>query len=133
SNDALAITSNDPTAPTKQIQLSGYWQRQSESENEPGLQTIINMMAGYGTNIANQFQNNYQEGATTPTYYGEEVVSPFWNAADATLPVSITHLVSFHSQVDVNNNNTPTRAAFGWYAKSSSPAATNWLFRDALY
>ena len=77
------------------VQLAGYWQLQTENENEPGLQTIVNKLAGYGTVISNTQTPNLPEGATTATYYGEEVVSPFWNIADSSQPISVIQIDGF--------------------------------------
>src|SRR5207302_1264618 len=48
----LTIASNDPLAPTQSMKLNGYWQYMSENENEPGLQTIVNLLYGFGTTVA---------------------------------------------------------------------------------
>ena len=56
---ALTIGSNDPVNPSRVVQLAGYWQNTSESENEPGLQTIVNSMFGYGTTISSSQQPDF--------------------------------------------------------------------------
>jgi len=50
-NGTLTISANDPLHPSRVVQLAGYWQNTSENENEPGLQTLVNLVYGYGTNI----------------------------------------------------------------------------------
>jgi fibronectin type 3 domain-containing protein len=98
-NDTLTITSNDPANPNEVVQLAGYWQHASGKEEEPGLQTVVNKIAGYGTIIAStptvKFPNT---SATTPKYYGEEVNAPYWNIADSTQPITVRQIAAFHNQ-----------------------------------
>jgi hypothetical protein len=68
-NGTLTILSNDPLRSTLTIQLAGYWQYMSESENEPGLATITNLLFGYGTTVAGSGPALPNNG-TTPVYYG---------------------------------------------------------------
>jgi len=65
---------------------------------------------GYGTTIANAGQVLNQGGKVARV--GDEVLSPYWNAADSTLPVSIRQLNQFHTQ-----GNTAT---LYWFAQGSS-------------
>lgn len=126
----LTITSDDASRPTRTVQLAGYWQMQTENENEPGLQTIVNLLAGYQTVISNTQQPNFPEGATTPTYYGEEVVSPYWNIADPSQPISVLQLDGFHNEADLTQ--TPpvlTEPVVDWYVQGSSTHTK--LFTDA--
>ncbi|MDB5303684.1 MAG: hypothetical protein JWM97_1233, partial [Phycisphaerales bacterium] len=125
----LTIVTNDPVQPSKPIQLAGWWQHLSEHEEEPGLQTMVNMIYGYNTNIASTALTDYTEGASTPTYYGEEVVSAFWNIADPSQPITATHLAAYHQQID-STSNTNTASVFGWYAKGST--SNTWVIRDAI-
>jgi regulation of enolase protein 1 (concanavalin A-like superfamily) len=123
---SLAINSNDPANPTRVIKLAGYWQDMSENENEPGLQTITNLVYGYGTVIDTAQKVQYSNYGTEPIYVGEEVASGLWNSANGTLPVTVTQLASFHNQYA--NPTTLTAASFGYYKAGSS--ATTWLFTD---
>ena len=97
----LTITSNDANAGTTSIGLEGWWQEHSENSNEPSVQTMVNMMAGWGTDIANSGTNLLIESTSptaAPTYYGEETVSAYWAQADSTVPVSVMQLAAFHTQ-----------------------------------
>jgi fibronectin type 3 domain-containing protein len=125
----LTIVSNDPSQPSKPIQLAGWWQHTSEHEEEPGAQTMVNMLYGYDTNIASTQMPDLTEGASTPTYYGEEVVSAFWNVADPSQPVTARQLAAFHQEID-STSNTDTAAVFGWYAKGST--SNTWVIRNAI-
>ncbi len=125
-NGTLTILSNDAARPSRVINLAGYWQYQSENENEPGMATIANLIYGYGTNIgaAQGLPNN----GSTPVYYGEEVASGYWNSADPTLPVSVRQLAVYHNEFDHTvTPMQPTSTIIGWYPQGSS---IRWLFQD---
>lgn len=122
----LTLTSNDTARPTRLVQLAGYWQYQSENENEPGLQTIINSLYGYGTNISNVQQPDYPNNGTQPTLYGEEVASGLWQAADPTLPVTVRQLDAFHNQFSTG---IEPATLTGWYVAGNS-GNTSWLFQQ---
>jgi fibronectin type 3 domain-containing protein len=112
---SFTINSNDPNTPSTTVQLAGWWQYHSENENEPSLQTLVNLMAGWGTNINPTPISELTESMTsptTPTYYGEEVVSSYWSSADTDFPVVVQQLDSFHTE-----GNTAT---LSWYAQGSS-------------
>src|SRR5439155_1599286 len=94
----LVLHTNASNASTKTVTLAGYWQDNSEHSEEPNLQTLINLLAGWKTNISSSWITNLTEGATTPKYYGDEVVSAFWSAADASQPITVRQLDSFHTQ-----------------------------------
>ena len=115
-NATLTLASNDPSNATRSIQLAGYWQHRSESEEEPGLNTISTLLFGYQTVISNPARPNLPEG-TTAVYYGEEVPSAFWNAADPTLPVSVRQLDGFHSQL---YQGAVTSAFLYWYKQGTT-------------
>jgi hypothetical protein len=100
---SLTINSNDATTPTKTVTLAGYWQSQSANEEEPNLQTIVNSLAGYDTVIAtpSQLQSesngvDLQNNGSKPTYYGQEVTSTSWQAADPTQPVVVNELAQYY-------------------------------------
>ncbi|HSV16043.1 MAG TPA: hypothetical protein VLI90_17410, partial [Tepidisphaeraceae bacterium] len=94
----LTINSNDAAHPTQSLQLAGYWQKDSEHGEEPSLQTIVNLIGGYKTNIASGVRQTLSQGSTTPTYYGEEIAAPYWMAANPNQPVNIQQIASWHVQ-----------------------------------
>jgi hypothetical protein len=119
--DTLTLSSNDPADPSKVIQLAGYWQHASGKEEEPGLQTIVNKIAGYGTVISPTPLVKYPNTTkTTAKYYGEEVNSPYWNIADTTQPVTVRQIAAFH------NENTSTSVF--WYAQTTGTPVKNKIF-----
>ena len=129
-NGTVSIVSNDPLNPQETVQLAGYWQKQTENENEPGLQTIVNTMFGYQTNVSNTYQPNYPNNGSTAVYYGEEVASGLWKTADPTQPVSIRQLDAYHNQFSTYMGQPVQPAAsIGWYAQGNS-GSTNWVFQD---
>lgn len=100
---SLTIISNDPTNPTTTVTLAGYWQNQSADEEEPSLATIVNSVAGYDTvtATASQLQSesngvDLQNNGATPTYYGQEVASTSWEAANPSQPVKIQELAEYY-------------------------------------
>jgi fibronectin type 3 domain-containing protein len=123
---SLTLNSNDPTDAKSVTPLAGYYQMQSENSMEPDLQTITNLMFGWGTNINSTPINNLTETAATsggsPTYYGEEVVSPYWQEADTGASVTVQQIAGFHTQG--NQVNT-------YWFPQSSPSSNNKLFTTA--
>ncbi len=111
----LTISSNDTIAPNTVLPLAGWWQEHSESENEPSLQTIVNMMIGYGTNInpsAINFLNQSTSPTAPPIYYGEEVVSPYWASADTSTAIQVQQIDAYHTQGDTSG--------LKWFAQGSA-------------
>jgi fibronectin type 3 domain-containing protein/regulation of enolase protein 1 (concanavalin A-like superfamily) len=121
---SLVLHSNDPVNSSATVSLSGYYQTQSENSQEPSLQTIVNLMAGYGTDINPSPIPDLTETSTTtssPTYYGEEVVSPYWTEADPGQSVTVDQIAAYHTQ----GNSVATY----WYTKGST--SYNKLFTTA--
>src|SRR5207248_2112146 len=115
----LTINSNDPANPTRTVQLAGYWQKRSEQEQEPGLQTIANLLFGYGTRVSDTAEPTFPNNGSTVVRYGEEVLSAYWQSADPALPVSVRQLDAFHTQLDPNDATHLLSAALGWFAQGS--------------
>jgi protocatechuate 3,4-dioxygenase beta subunit len=96
---SLTITSNATYNGIAAVPLRGWWQEYSEDENEPSLQSIVNLLAGYSTNINSAAIPELTEASTTTaTYYGEEVVSDYWAAADSSRPVTVQQLSAYHTE-----------------------------------
>lgn len=104
-NGTLTINSNDPVNPTQTVNLAGYWQYESEHENEPGFHTLTDLLWGYDMNDAGSTSTDgteFPNNGNTPVIYGSEV-DPSTDqgllvAADPTQPVSVIELAAFHSQ-----------------------------------
>ncbi len=124
-NGTLKLFSNDPNQPTVSVPLAGYWQNRSENNNEPSLQSIVNLLHGWTTNInpkpISELSQNTSTTNSAPTYYGEEVASGYWAEADTTLPVNVQQIAAYHTQ-----GNTATTY---WYPRGSS--SRNKLFTTA--
>ena len=116
----LTLNSNDTDRPSRQIQLAGFWQSDSENNSqgisqEPTLQEI-GALFGYTTTFLNTGQSLNENGKVHAV--GEEVLSPFWAPADPDYAVQVHQLVAYHQM--------PNTANFNWYVKGSS--TTNKLF-----
>ena len=119
----LTIATNDPTTPSSVVKLAGYWQAQSENEEEPNLQTLVNRLFGYGTNIDSAQQPDYPNNGTTPVLYGEEVASGLWQAANPSQPITVRQLFAYHNEIAQNNGQDPA-AFIAWQAQNSSTLHT---------
>ncbi len=115
----LTIASNDPTNGSRVLKLAGYTQFHSENANEPSLQTITNLLAGYGTLVSGSPVSELTETLTaggTPTYYGEETVSAYWTSADPGRAVTAIQLAAFHTEGDTDT--------FGYFKQGSTSVST---------
>jgi hypothetical protein len=112
---SITIKTNDPVHPSQTEQLAGWWQSQSEHNAEPSLQTIVNLVGNYKTNIATGHQPTLPE-PSGKRLYGEEVNSAYWTRADPTRNVSVRLLAAWHGQGKAVN--------LGWYQKGSFTSHT---------
>jgi fibronectin type 3 domain-containing protein len=115
---SLTLFTNDPNHSSVSQTLAGWYQNHSEDSEEPSLQTIVNVLAGWSTNIDSSHINDLTETTATtgsPTYYGQEVVSAYWQEADTSAPVTVQQLAAFHTQ-----GNTATTSYY-LQGKSGSP------------
>ena len=124
----LTISSSDPNHPTSTVQLAGYWQDESEHEEEPNTQTLVNRLLGYGTVIDNISQPQYPNNGSKAVLYGEEVTSGYWQAADPSQSVNVLQIFAFHNGVNEDDGQSPT-AQIGWFTQGSG--SVNVLFAHA--
>lgn len=123
-NGALTLNSNDPNSPTTSVNLAAWRQLDSENQNEPSFQTIANLLIGWGTNINPTPIPTLSETLATgasPTYYGEEVVSGYWQEANPAAGVNVEQIAAYHTE-GANSN-------FSWYTQGSS--SYHQLFNNA--
>jgi len=97
---SMTFKTNDPAHAAYKEELAGWFQYDSEKNEEPNLQTLVNLIANYKTNIASGRQVHLTEGTSTPTYYGEEVKSAYWKIANTAKPIGVRQLAAFHTQGD---------------------------------
>ena len=114
-NGSLTIASNDADEPNTVVQLSGFWQRRSEDGQEPNVPEILDVF-GYTTEITGTRQKLNQQGLVQAV--GEEVLSPYWQQADSSEPVSVRQLAAYHSY--------PATARVFWHTKGND--TTNTIF-----
>ena len=107
----LTLNSNDPNTPTTNVTLEGWWQKTSENEDEPSVQTITNLMAGWATNVNSSPIPELSEGSSA-TYYGEEVQSGYWQEANPSQSVTVESLAAYHTEGATDS--------MYWYTKGSS-------------
>ncbi len=121
----LTLNSNDPNNPAISEPLRGWWQLHSENSNEPGLQTLANLIFGYNTEISATQRTDLTESnksGSVPTYYGQETVSAYWKEADPGMAVSVQQIAAYHTE----GNTTQTN----WYPQGHS-GSVNKLFTTA--
>ena len=104
-NGALNIQSDASNGPTP-VELSGFWQSQSESGQEPTVAEVFKVM-GWKTSVPSNLNENGSVVAV-----GDEVLSPYWKRADTAKPVDVTQLAGYHSW---NNG-----AQFKWIKQDQS-------------
>jgi hypothetical protein len=113
---SLMITTNDPNHKVYTEQLAGWWQDQSEASEEPSLQTMINLIFNYKTNINSSLVNVLPEPNNKRVLFGEEVLSYYWKAANASQPVYVRSLGSWHMQ--------GSPVVVGWYPQGQRNGST---------
>ncbi len=109
----LVVNSNDLRDPSATVSLYGWWQPQSENNEEPSLQQVVTAF-GFATVIAGPNQVLSDGGKIERI--GDEVLSPYWLRADSTLPISVIQIAAFHTQ---GND-----ATLMWYNQNSSTMNT---------
>lgn len=95
---SMTFRTNDPNNLTYTEGLAGWFQEDSERNEEPNLQTIINLIGDFKTNIHPTKIHVLTQPADAPKYYGEEVVSGYWTAADTSKVVRVRQLSAFKTQ-----------------------------------
>ncbi|HEX8914043.1 MAG TPA: hypothetical protein VF796_16970 [Humisphaera sp.] len=97
---SLSFATNDPANPTYSEALAGWFQTKNEDNQEPSLQTMVNLMMDYKTVINNGFIPHLEQTIEKRTLYGEEVASGYWQAADPSKNVGVRQIGSWHTQGD---------------------------------
>jgi hypothetical protein len=116
----LVIRTNAKTHRTRTESLAGWFQQHSENNEEPDLQSVINLISGYQTQIASGHVNDLSE-SSGKTLYGEEINSAYWKAANARKHVVVQQLSSWHTQGDPQ--------VLAWYTRGQT--TTNKLMTTA--
>jgi hypothetical protein len=95
---SMTLSTNDPANATFVETLAGWYQTDSEHDQEPSLQSLVNLIADYKTDFAAAGTVHLEEPDDSRVLYGEEVDSAYWTVADASKPVSLRQLATFHTQ-----------------------------------
>lgn len=115
---SLSFSTNDPASATFTEGLAGWFQTHSEKNNEPNLQTIVNLLLDYKTTIAPPGTVLLAQNSN-PVYYGEEVVSGYWQRLNPAKHVTVRQIAAFHGQ----GQNVPV----SWFSEGSN--TNNLIFR----
>lgn len=107
-NGTLTLESNDADEPNTVVQLSGFWQSRSEGGQEPSVREIFQVL-GYTPQIVGSRQRLNQQGLVQAI--GAEVLSPYWQRANSSAPVTVHQLAAYHTY--------PAIARLRWHAKGS--------------
>ncbi len=96
----LDIASNDKAQRVTSVRLNGFWQSDSETNSqgvsqEPSLAEIFKTL-GFKTVAVADGENINEHGLSQAV--GDEILSAYWNAADAAKPVFIRQVAGFHTQ-----------------------------------
>src|SRR5262249_32176770 len=111
----LKITTNDPARPSVLVPLSGLDAADYEGLQEPTLSDVVRAL-GSRTDVGS---DGHVVGDTRLPV-GDEVVSPYWLAADNTQPVSFLPFARYSHAITDDGGFT------GWYDKGST--TNNLLF-----
>jgi hypothetical protein len=109
---SLTIATNVVDPPNVTVQLAGT-RTKPEGGNEPSLVQVVQVF-GYATVIVGPNQVLNQHGLVTAI--GDEVISPFWKARDATKAVGMRQLAAYHTRGG--------KAAVQWYPKGTTTTHT---------
>jgi len=87
---ATLTIANDSATPSVDVLLRGVRAVSTLGSTEPQLAQLVALF-GYTTNIG------FTKGgvATTPTAFGDEVLSPYWSRVDGSQPVTLTPIAKF--------------------------------------
>jgi len=92
--DTLTINSNDSIAPLKKVVLSGIWQKEGESTNEPYAQQLINAF-GFGTIVGYAHDDGNVDG-TTRVSNSSEINADYFVRTDASKPITVVQIAAYH-------------------------------------
>lgn len=91
----LAIHTNDASEQVTNVTLGGFWSQVSEGASEPTLSQVTTTF-GITTTMVGNGQSLNRGGIVEAI--GEEVLSPYWFAADPTQPIYVRQMAAYHTQ-----------------------------------
>ena len=93
-------------AGSQTVQLAGFWQVQSEHNQEPDLHEITQVL-GYSIAIPDNLSDAGRVHAL-----GDEVLSKYWKATDSSKPITVRQVASYHTY--------PNPASLAWYLQNTT-------------
>lgn len=118
-NGTLTVNTNDSDEGAYVVKLTGYWQQKSEHDREPTLQEIM-QLAGLSTNAGT---NAELATGGKVSAVGDEILSPYWLAADPAQSIEVIQLAAWHTH---NQEET-----FQWFNKGAT-SGTKLFTHDPL-
>ena len=123
----LTVADNVQGTPNLTVPLVGLNQRYTEdgipvgvsppANAEPTFEGIINDLFGYVIDVGTAAQ---LDNSGIVEAVGDEILSPFWKATGADLPIEVFQITAYHQ--------FPVEDFFGWY-NQNSPGTTNQVVR----
>jgi hypothetical protein len=116
----MTVNTDDADEGAYVVKLAGYWQQKSEHDREPTLQEVV-QLAGFSTVAVGEGQMLADGGKVAAV--GDEVLSPYWRAADPAESIEVVQLGAWHTHDQTES--------FKWFYKGAASPTT--LFtHDAL-
>ena len=114
----IKFNTNDPRNATYTEGLAGWYQTRTEDNQEPNLQSNVNLLMDYKTVFNASKTVYYLQPGGRPKYYGEEVASGYWLKADPAKNVFVRQVAAWHGQ--------GTNVSIAWHSPGSR--ARNTIF-----
>jgi hypothetical protein len=100
----LLLQTDDKNAILNPIQLTGIWEYRYENDWEPGLQKILNSL-NFKTKVGFTYFDNGLHGEGT-TNHSDEIVADYFEVANASKPVKIRKIASYHGCCTIEDSDT---------------------------
>jgi|GEM_PF-2781046 hypothetical protein len=103
-NGQLLFKTADRDLTLKPVQLNGIWEYRYENDWEPGLQMILNSL-NFKTKVGFTYFDNGLKGEKT-TDWSDEIAADYFEVANASQPVKIRKIASYHGCCTVEDSDT---------------------------
>ncbi|MFA6086192.1 MAG: hypothetical protein WC743_17645 [Mucilaginibacter sp.] len=109
-NGTLTLETNDKTKPVKTIYLRSIWQYRAESDWEPELQRVLNVL-NFKTKVGFKNFDNGLRGDNI-TELSDEIPADYFEIANKAIPVKVIKIASYHGCCTIEDTDT-----IGYYYK----------------